>query len=108
MKLECNFFAGSARILNEETVMDVIREHAKEPVSTFACYPKDETNGIIKKSKALSLLYVSANCLYKALEILILQLILNYFVSQYQDFCLMVLKLEEITFRKMCYFPFFS
>lgn len=36
MKPECEFFAGSARILNEETVMDVIREYAKEPVSTFA------------------------------------------------------------------------
>lgn len=36
MKPECKFFAGSARILNEETVMDVIRECAKDPVSTLA------------------------------------------------------------------------
>lgn len=42
MKLECNFFAGSARILDEETVMDVIREHAKEPVITIVSYPKYE------------------------------------------------------------------
>ena len=33
MKLECNFLAGSARILNGETVMDVIKEKTKELVS---------------------------------------------------------------------------
>ncbi|XP_042205539.1 ornithine decarboxylase 1-like [Homarus americanus] len=30
MKLECNFFAGSARILNEETVMDVVKDLAQD------------------------------------------------------------------------------
>lgn len=30
MKLECNFFTGSARILSQETTMDVIRDLAKE------------------------------------------------------------------------------
>ncbi|KAG0722253.1 Antizyme inhibitor 2 [Chionoecetes opilio] len=30
MKLECNFFAGSARILNEETITDVIKEKTRE------------------------------------------------------------------------------
>ncbi|XP_047497390.1 ornithine decarboxylase-like [Penaeus chinensis] len=30
MKLECNFFTGSARILNQETTMDAIRDLTKE------------------------------------------------------------------------------
>lgn len=54
MKPECEFFAGSARILNEETVMDVIREYAKEPGQEDPFFVMD-VGDIIQKIKVWKL-----------------------------------------------------
>ncbi|XP_063867887.1 ornithine decarboxylase-like [Scylla paramamosain] len=54
MKLECNFFAGSAHILNEETVMDVIREKTKDPEQEDPFYVLD-VGDIVQKIKVWKL-----------------------------------------------------
>ncbi|XP_045127465.1 ornithine decarboxylase-like [Portunus trituberculatus] len=54
MKLECNFFAGSAHILNEETVMDVIKEKTKELEQEDPFYILD-VGDIVQKIKVWKL-----------------------------------------------------
>ncbi|XP_045604602.1 ornithine decarboxylase [Procambarus clarkii] len=50
MKLECNFFSGSTRILNDETVMDVIKEFVGEPGQEDPFYILD-IGDIVQKIK---------------------------------------------------------
>ncbi|KAK8735220.1 hypothetical protein OTU49_005567 [Cherax quadricarinatus] len=54
MKVECNFFSGSAHILNDETIMDIIKELARDPGQEDPFYVLD-VGDIVQKIKVWKL-----------------------------------------------------